>query len=229
LTLPLWQGLECFDAHAKPIDAWKPEGRGKVGTAARECANQCAAAELARRRWCGRFWPEKWAHFDRNVLKFLGRQRELLSPPLRQKAMLMPRILRRWIARLLLGTLLFAQLAVAAYACPTVTPASQNPYGAPSAMGATNAPAIAFDAGEAFDGVLPDAVQPGLCLTHCQSGQQNADTKSAPGVPLAMMYAAYPLEVAHPTAVSGFHRPTETGLIVHSDPPHAILHCCFRL
>jgi hypothetical protein len=163
------------------------------------------------------------------AIKFSDRQRELLSPPLRQNVMLMSRILRRWIARLLLGTLLFAQLAVAAYACPTFTPASQYPYGAPSAMGASDALATAFVAGEAFDGALPDAAQPGLCLAHCQSGQQNADTKSAPGVPLAMMYAAYPLEVVHPTAVSGFHRPTATGSIVPTDPPHAILHCCFRL
>jgi hypothetical protein len=124
---------------------------------------------------------------------------------------------------------LFAQLAVAAYACPTFTPASQHRFGAPSAMGMPNASATAFAGGDPFDGVLPDAAQPGLCLAHCQSGHQNADTKRAPGVPLAMMYAAYPLEVVHPAAVSGFHRPTATGLTVQTDPPHTILHCCFRL
>lgn len=129
----------------------------------------------------------------------------------------------------MLGTLLFAQMAVAAYACPTLTPTAQQPYGAPSTLGAPNASVTASATGEAFDGVMPDAAQPGLCVAHCQSGQQNTDTKSAPGVPLAMMYAAYPLEAAHPAAVSGIDRPTEMGVTVQTDPPHAILHCCFRL
>jgi hypothetical protein len=149
--------------------------------------------------------------------------------PLRQNAMLMCRRLRRWVAQLLLGTLLFAQLAVAAYACQTYTSASQHPLGAPSALGVANASATTFDAGEAFSCAMSDATQPGLCLAHCQTGQQNADAKSAPAVPVALMYAAYPLKVVHPTTVSGIHRPTESGLTVHSDPPHAILHCCFRL
>jgi len=137
--------------------------------------------------------------------------------------------LRRWIARLLLGALLFAQLAVAAYACPTLIPATPQLYEAPSAMSAPNASATGFTAGDALGGVFSDTEQPGLCLAHCQSGQQNADTKPAPGVPLAMMYAAYPLEAAHPAAVSGLDRPIETGLTLQTDPPHAILHCCFRL
>ncbi len=175
------------------------------------------------------FLPGQAARFDCKTVKFPVPQRELLPPRMCLIAMLMSRRLRLSIARLLLGALLFAQLAVAAYACPTLTPAPQRPYGAPSAIAEPVTSATALTAGDAFDPVAPVAVQPGLCVAHCQAGQQNADTKPAPGVPLAMIYAAYPLEAAHLAAVSDFHRPSETGLTVQSDPPHAILHCCFRL
>ena len=143
--------------------------------------------------------------------------------------MMKSRKLRQWIARLLLGTLLFAQFAVAAYACPLMAPASQQQYGAPAAMGEASAFAAAFADSKLFDAGPLDAAQPGLCMAHGQFGQQNADANSAPGVPTAMWYAAYPLETAYPAAVSGLERPIETGFVVSKDPPHAILHCCYRI
>ncbi len=143
--------------------------------------------------------------------------------------MLTFRKLRWWIARLLLGTLLFAQLVVAAYACPMLAPASQHPYGTPAAMGEPSSLAMTFADGKAFDAGPLDATQPGLCMAHCQFGQQNADAKSAPDVPSAVIYAAYPLKAAHPAAVSDLDRPIENGFVSPTDPPHAILHCCYRI
>ena len=143
--------------------------------------------------------------------------------------MLRSRTLRRWIARLLLGTLLFAQFAVAAYACPLMAPASQQQYATPSAVGEAGALAATFADGKVFDAGPLDAAQPGLCMAHCQFGQQNADANSTPGVPAAMWYSAYPLKAENFIEVSRLDRPADIGFAEPTDPPHAILHCCYRI
>lgn len=138
------------------------------------------------------------------------------------------RSMTRFIARLLTGVMVFAQLAVAAYACPAM-PAGASGGGA--------GPAAVMGEGMAMDSRLDgmpggrqmDPAQPNLCAAHCQAGQQNADAKPAPTVAPALLADSYPVEPSTPRSQPALalaavgHPPPATS------PPHAILHCCFRI
>lgn len=132
------------------------------------------------------------------------------------------------MARLLVGVLLFAQLAVAAYACPVMLNGSANgpDHSAGMAMGAVTA--MQSGGMETKLGGA-DADLPNLCLGHCQFGQQNADSTSSPAVPVALLTSLYTLPSLEQSA--GLARPlaAASGPPSLADPPHAILHCCFRL
>ncbi|MEO7391680.1 MAG: hypothetical protein ABIU58_05865, partial [Ramlibacter sp.] len=103
-----------------------------------------------------------------------------------KSTMAIPRRVRRFIARLLIGVMLFAQMAVAAYACA----------GAPSAWmnGARASAAAVSMAGAELTGLANhevghaamDAAQQNLCAAHCQSDQQNAGGKPIPDAPAAI-------------------------------------------
>ena len=66
---------------------------------------------------------------------------------------------RRWLASWLIATLLFMQLATAAYACPAETASRQAGKGMVDMPGCTMGQAM-------------DSQQPQLCKAHCQQGQQ---------------------------------------------------------
>lgn len=139
----------------------------------------------------------------------------------------------RSVAQLLIGCLLFAQLAVAAYACPSVPSMGVQM----SMAGSTE-----VDAGKAsMDiasqsmsncedmamGVL-DPQNANLCAEHCKFGQQS-DQASTLTVPAAMLLALYfaPLE---PAPKAGLRPAAATpSALVATSPPHTILHCCFRI
>lgn len=144
--------------------------------------------------------------------------------------MLTPRTTSRFIARLLVGVLLFAQLAVAAYACPVVLNGSANGPDHAAVMGMGGVTAMQSGGMETKLGGM-DPVLPNLCVGHCQFGQQNADGTSSPTVPVpvALLTSLYTLPSLEQSA--GLARPiaTASGPPSLADPPHAILHCCFRL
>jgi hypothetical protein len=132
------------------------------------------------------------------------------------------------ICRLLIGILVFSQLAISAFAC-------SNSLG----VGALEPPSPAAVAVPMVDdsGVAPmaskgggmDSMLSNLCVAHCQYGQQSADHTAAPSVPAALLtslYALSPLgEVSGPAmSLAG---PLRAPAAAH--PPHAILHCCFRI
>ncbi len=111
--------------------------------------------------------------------------------------------------------LLFAQLSVAAYACPA-------------------APARHADVEMAADcaGIMNpadwDEAAPNLCAEHCHYGQQSDQPRSpsAPTVSLISLYVV-PLTPAQfepnrPAVVS-------FSFLAARAPPHTILHCCFRI
>lgn len=106
--------------------------------------------------------------------------------------MMMTRALRRLVCRLMIGLLVFSQMAIAAYACPSLSSARQA------------LPAMAMDdsvagmPGEEAHGAMsmspeasatPTAIRlgcdqiddnaPNLCVEHCHFGQQSADHPSA--------------------------------------------------
>lgn len=118
------------------------------------------------------------------------------------------RRLRQLIGTLLIGVLAVGPCMVAAHshACPAMS--------------------MAAAAG-------PDAGDPGvsnLCLEHCRSGQQSADTAPAPVVlpPVTAMLYALPLT---PVALPHSPSPVAASGAVGAGPPpsHAILHCVFRI
>ena len=88
----------------------------------------------------------------------------------------------RTVARGLVGVLLFAQMAIAAYACPALSSAGaaemQMPASFAVPMPDCNAVAGAMD---------PSAAN--LCAEHCKSGQQS-DQASALGDKVSEKYAA---------------------------------------
>lgn len=112
-------------------------------------------------------------------------------------------------------SLLFTQLAVAAYACPEF---------------AAEAMAI-----QVMQDAMPDCddmvmSEPGLCQAHCSSDHQSLD---APATPHVAPFVATGLVTVLPVGDS-FHRAlatrvSPTMLSRTTAPPLAIRHCCFRI
>lgn len=147
----------------------------------------------------------------------------------------MTRSFLRTVARGLVGVLFMAQMAIAAYACPAL---------ASGATGNMQMPALnaSPDEGGQADGGMSisassncddmagamDASSPNLCAEHCKYGQQSdkAPTLNAPAAVLTALYAT-PLvpELAPPPRSAA----ATLSALVAASPPHAILHCIFRI
>ncbi len=139
------------------------------------------------------------------------------------------------IARVLIGVLLFAQFAVAAYACPSVLKTASSPA-------AESSEAVAADwmtqakATASAEHISPDCDQidrdaANLCAEHCHQGQQRADTVPAPTVPAAIDLLLYSLHI-EPTHLPPLGRsvaPSGASLAAALPPAHAILHCVLRI
>jgi hypothetical protein len=117
-------------------------------------------------------------------------------------------------ALIMLFSLLFAQLAVAAYACPVDVP---SPKAAVISM--ANMPGCTG----------MDMVKPALCGAHCDKVHQSADTPSAP---IVQAFVPCSLELVLPRMDrSATVPPAATAalpLTRTTAPPMAIRHCCFR-
>ena len=146
----------------------------------------------------------------------------------------MTRTLLKAISRLLIGVVLFGQFAVASYACPGMTSMSFIAHHA-SETAAPGAAAANAHAAEPA-GMPPgcDQMDPGtanLCAAHCQQGQQSADTASLPvlGAAIPTFLYSIPLEPLRSLGSGRFFPAADAGLDAAPEPPHAILHCVFRL
>lgn len=121
----------------------------------------------------------------------------------------------RFLAALLtIFSLLFAQLAVAAYACPN----------------STTAPIAASASQSDMPGCTGmDHDQPGLCKVHCDKNHQTIDTPAAPHVsPFVASTLVYILSDSGPTSPIFAHN--GASLLQHTtSPPIAIRNCCFRI
>jgi hypothetical protein len=127
--------------------------------------------------------------------------------------MKLSRELRRLVCRILAGVLLFAQLAVAAHACPGVS--------APAQASARSMPGC-----HQMD---PDAAA--LCAEHCRLGQQSADTASPPTVQAAIPVMLYllPGEPLPALASAGVPAAPDAAMPAAPPPPHTVLHCVLRI
>lgn len=139
------------------------------------------------------------------------------------------------VARGLVGVLLTAQMAVAAYACPTLLspaaaamqtpPASASPHERSSAN--ASVPMAQMTNCDDMAGTMA-ASSPNLCAEHCKYGQQSdhAATLNAPAAVLVALYVMPPVP-----AMATPPRPAAATMsaLVAASPPHAILHCVQRI
>ena len=143
----------------------------------------------------------------------------------------MSRKLLRSIAWTLIGFLLFAQMAIAAYACPGQTlPKMQGMELVNGNFVETVIPAAVDQMANCEDMAVAamDLDNANLCASHCQFGQQNHQASTLT-VPVALFLALY-VNLSTPVTGSAL-RPTaiSKGALVAASPPHTILHCCFRI
>lgn len=137
------------------------------------------------------------------------------------------------VAQLLIGSLLFSQLAVAAYACPSAP--SMGVQMSMAGPTETDAGKVSMDIASEFmsncDDMAMGPLDPqnaNLCAEHCKYGQQS-DQASTLTVPVALLMALYLAPLA-PAPTGGLRPAAATpSALLAASPPHAILHCCFRI
>jgi hypothetical protein len=125
----------------------------------------------------------------------------------------------RTTCRLMLAVMLFAQWAVAAHACDGVS-AMQ--------LAAQEMSAMPSDCEMAAP---QDSSKDALCVEHCRVGQQASDTSPAPVVFAAipvLLYALPDAELGTPS-VSFLHGALTAHAGAPPPPPHAVLHCVWRI
>ena len=128
--------------------------------------------------------------------------------------MKMTRLFRLFAAGIMLFSLLFAQLSVAAYACP--------------ALG--NGSLLVIDPDmPGCQGMQADQQAPSLCAAHCDNAPQSADTPSAPPV-APFIQAALCVVLVQGEAARAMHplpeafQPSQAAA-----PPLIIRNCSFQL
>jgi len=137
----------------------------------------------------------------------------------------------RTVARLLIGAVFAAQWAVAAYACPALSTGAmaQSVVVDGGGQGAVQ-PGMVMDAAVDCDDMVAsmDPAAPNLCAEHCKQGQQS-DQASTLTVPTAILTVRYALRALTETAAVPRALDTAPTVRVAAFPPHAILHCVFRI
>lgn len=153
----------------------------------------------------------------------------------RISAMSLSRALRLSIGRLLIGVILLTQFAVTSHACPGLkTMAPMEKGGAPNATRPVAADAAVIAESVAMppgcDQMDPDAAN--LCAAHCHQGLQSVDTAAAPmvGLGIPTFLYALPVDPRLVPGTGGRSYPADGALLQAApEPPHAILHCVFRI
>ena len=124
--------------------------------------------------------------------------------------MLFERRFRNVLCQFMAAVLLCTQLAVSAFACPG--PQAMSTVAMPDCPGMADAAST------------PSA----LCAAHCQQGQQS-DQAQVPAVPALVPARSYVLPEPVEPAVTAQRFTARHSAFAPADPPHAILHCSFRI
>ena len=127
---------------------------------------------------------------------------------------------QRNICRLLIAAILFVQMAVSAYACPSLLKSSDRT----STVATTDSMPVDCDQ---MTGML-DPAAPSLCSAYCHNHEQSSDHADSPALPPALFTALYWLVTQTPVEPVS-DAPEASVLHAALPPPHAILHCCFRI
>lgn len=138
--------------------------------------------------------------------------------------MRLPRFHTRVAASIALLGVLFTQLALALYVCPSFTDAEQSHQAAPIQMAVD-----AHSAEMGKDCVEIDKESPNLCLQHAQAGSQSLDRGTA-YVPLMLVVLYFAFIFIRPIARPVAHTRFIPDLLKRDTaPPLSIQHCCFRI
>ena len=138
----------------------------------------------------------------------------------------MSRAIRKSISLVLMGVLLFAQLAVASYSCPRL--GGMDPASMTVSMTVSMPESMSVGMAPGCDQLDPEAAN--LCAEHCHQGQQSADTAASPAVSAAIPTLLYliPTEPQHVPGSCRSAPAVDDSVGAAPEPPHAILHCVFR-
>ena len=146
----------------------------------------------------------------------------------------MTRSFLRVVARSLVGVLLFAQMAIAAYACPGLSTVSKTDMDMSAAVVSPGEASVASGSTDAMGSNCDDMAGPmdpssaNLCAEHCKYGQQS-DQSSTVTVPAALLTELYVTPSVSDTTPLPPSAAATLSARVAASPPHAILHCVFRI
>lgn len=122
----------------------------------------------------------------------------------------------------MLAVMLFSQWAVAAYACQGDLAMQAAQVAMQASAGMSSDCEMANGQGSGKDA---------LCLEHCRYGQQTSDTASVPTVFVTVPVLLYALPNVAEVSEDETNRPA--ALPAHAgappSPPHAVLHCVWRI
>ena len=126
-------------------------------------------------------------------------------------------------ALIALFSVLFMQLAAAAYACPAVQGNASLPA-SPNVVSAAE-----HDGMIGCEGVV-DIEQPALCYTHAQEGSQSLNKPPVPDVQPTVAVVLVPAVGDTAVAFRPVTPPAQANWLTRaSDPPLSIRNCCFRI
>ena len=121
----------------------------------------------------------------------------------------------RRLALVLAGSMLFTQLALAAYVCPSPPP-----------VGSSSDSVMAHPCGDPLGAT--DSASPSLCAEHCKAAAQS-DQVPTPVPPVALFVTLYRITPQAPAAVPPQPAAATLNALFAATPPHAILHCVQRI
>lgn len=136
--------------------------------------------------------------------------------------MKLPRPIRFAATIMALISVLFTQLAVAAYACPDLQGRQTDEIMSMTDMDAEH---------HNMPGCLEmDTEQPVLCHAHAQAGDQSLDKPQAPAVSPAVAILLVPAMLDPYVAYRPVTMDADAMSLTRvSDPPLSIQHCCFQI
>lgn len=139
----------------------------------------------------------------------------------------MTRSILRTVARCLVGVLLFAQMAIAAYTCPGLASAMAGDAQRRDASVTPMAMAAPMVNCDDMAGSM-DPASANLCAEHCKYGQQS-DHVPTLVVPVAVLNALYATPLVPEAAPPSRPAAATLSALVAAFPPRTVLHCVYRI
>lgn len=129
--------------------------------------------------------------------------------------------LKRLISIAMVGALLFAQMALAAYVCPMQSAVLTS---------SVTTPAMAeMPYCDGMDGASMDTDSPGLCHASCHVAGQSDHTSTVKLPVTTLCSLPFVALSATPVAPLGRAMSASPAQLVAASPPLSVLYCCFRI